>query len=221
MKNTLEEMAIQAAKEWKETQLTNQALIRGTIVKGPIKITAKKNNFYRVELEIARKSEQKDRIPAIIDEALVEESMLFVGKQVEIEGEYHSRYVNGEDGRRHLDLFVYANCISFVEGEPKESQNVILLEGYTTKEVHMRITPFGRIISDMILSVHCKKGRTYYIPCIAWGYLAKEIAEKPAGTKVKLMGRVQSREYVKRYYDLRKKDQTKVAYEISIMQMQI
>jgi len=52
------------------------------------------------------------------------------------------------------------------------------------------------------------------LPCIAWGRNAKYVSELTVGTKVNIVGRIQSREYQK--HNESGEVLTRVAYEVSI-----
>ncbi len=60
-----------------------------------------------------------------------------------------------------------------------------------------RQTPFGREISDILLAVNRAYNKSDYIPCIAWGRTARFCENMEVGTEVKIIGRVQSRQYEK------------------------
>ena len=54
--------------------------------------------------------------------------------------------------------------------------NVIQLSGVLCKPPVLRRTPLGREISDIILAVNRRYGRADYLPCIAWGAVAQQVA---------------------------------------------
>ena len=56
-------------------------------------------------------------------------------------------------------------------------------------------------------------GTSCYIPCICWQENADEVANWQPGDKVKLLGRCQSREYMK---DAEAGREVRTAYEISV-----
>ena len=72
----------------------------------------------------------------------------------------------------------------------------------------------------MFIAVNRSYGKSDYIPCIAWGRVAQWISEFETGNRVKLYGRIQSREYFKRYSADSDAGEHRVAYEISVMRMQ-
>ena len=60
-----------------------------------------------------------------------------------------------------------------------------------------RSTPFGREICDLMLAVNRAFGKSDYIPCIAWGRNAQYAARFRVGDRLRVTGRLQSREYQK------------------------
>ena len=58
-----------------------------------------------------------------------------------------------------------------------------------------------------------------YIPCIAWGRNAIKATNLGIGTKIRIEGRFQSRQYVKKYEN--GSEEVKVAYEVSIAGFEI
>ncbi len=98
-------------------------------------------------------------------------------------------------------------------------ENEITLIGTLCKRAVFRTTPFMREIADILLAVNRAYGRSDYIPCIAWGREAHMAAELAPGTRVRLGGRMQSRDYVKRFPDGTEEKRT--AYEISCRTLEI
>ena len=81
-----------------------------------------------------------------------------------------------------------------------------------------RETPFGREISDLLIAVNRSYGKSDYIPCIAWGRNARHASRFEVGTRVKVWGRIQSREYTKKFDEA--ECEKRVAYETSIYRME-
>ena len=84
------------------------------------------------------------------------------------------------------------------------------------KKPVLRRTPLGRSICDVILAVNRHYGRADYLPCIAWGQTAVQIAGMDVGERLALEGRVQSRTYTKL---LESGSEERTAFEVSIMQL--
>ena len=139
------------------------------------------------------------------------------GTIVKLNGQFRS-YNNPEGGKSKLVLMVFAREIILTEASEEEDKNEIYLEGFVCKKPNYRQTPFGREISDLLVAVNRAYNKSDYIPCIAWGRNAKYCESFNVGEKIKVYGRVQSREYEKKLEDgtvLKK-----VAYEISVSKLE-
>ena len=176
--------------------------------------------FYVFNLEVIRLSSTVDIIPITISERLLTGLDLDIGKKVVVEGQFRS-YNNYENERNRLILTVFAKEINEVEGEEdkEEVTNEVILVGYVCKKPIYRQTPFGREIADVLLAVNRAYNKSDYIPSIAWGRNARFCQNMEVGTEVKITGRVQSRNYEKKFED--GTTQTRVAYEVSIASMEI
>ena len=176
--------------------------------------------FYIFDLEVPRLSGNADIIPITISERLLEAEGLEIDKKVIIEGQFRS-YNSYQNERNKLVLTVFAKDVKFVENQDEEIQaskdfvsNEVILNGYICKKPIYRQTPFGREIADLLLAVNRAYNKSDYIPCIAWGRNARFCENIEVGTEVKIVGRVQSRTYEKKYED--GTSETKIAYEVSI-----
>ena len=132
------------------------------------------------------------------------------GENLAVTGEVCS--FNNRSGKGpKLVITVRARTMEFTDAE---HDNVAELTGTICKTPVFRRTPMGREICDIMLAVNRKAGRSDYIPCIAWGQLAEEAREWSVGTEVDILGRLQSRRYIKNENDL---PVEKVAYEVSVV----
>ena len=177
--------------------------------------------FYVFNLEIERLSGNSDIIPITVSERLLTELELEIGKKVKVEGQFRS-YNNYENERNRLILTVFAKEIIEVEEETEEKDeitNEVVLVGYICKKPIYRQTPFGREIADVLLAVNSAYNKSDYIPSIAWGRNARFCQNMEVGTEVKIVGRIQSRNYEKKFPD--GTVETRVAYEVSIASMEI
>ena len=95
--------------------------------------------------------------------------------------------------------------------------NQLELCGVLCKAPNLRRTPLGREICDLLLAVNRRYGRADYLPCIAWGGLARACAELAVGDSVHITGRLQSRKY-RKVIDGAELERT--AYEISVMELE-
>jgi len=190
--------------------------------------------FYRFSLSIARLSGNADIIPITISERLITDETLTEGKKLLIKGQFRS-YNSFENERNKLILTVFAKDVQElpeneeqeveVEGEDgeiakkEEMTNEVVLIGFVCKKPIYRQTPFGREIADLLLAVNRAYNKSDYIPTIAWGRNARFCQNLEVGTKVKLVGRVQSRMYEKKHED--GTVENRVAYEVSIGSLEI
>ena len=174
--------------------------------------------FYMVEVEVKRLSNSEDRIPLMISERLIDVTQDYTGEYIMVHGQFRS-YNRHEEQKNRLVLSVFVREISFMEEEPDGTKtNSIWLDGYICKEPIYRKTPLGREISDLLLAVNRPYGKSDYIPCICWGRNARYASGFEVGEHVQLLGRIQSREYVKRISDT--ETEKRVAYEVSVSKLE-
>ena len=174
--------------------------------------------FYMVEVEVKRLSNSEDRIPLMISERLIDVTQDYTGEYIMVHGQFRS-YNRHEEQKNRLVLYVFVREISFMEEEPDGTKtNSIWLDGYICKEPIYRKTPLGREIADLLLAVNRPYGKSDYIPCICWGRNARYASGFEVGEHVQLLGRIQSREYVKRISDT--ETEKRVAYEVSVSKLE-
>ena len=174
--------------------------------------------FYMVEVEVKRLSNSEDRIPLMITERLIDVTQDYTGEYIMVHGQFRS-YNRHEEQKNRLVLSVFVREISFMEEEPDGTKtNSIWLDGYICKEPIYRKTPLGREIADLLLAVNRPYGKSDYIPCICWGRNARYASGFEVGEHVQLLGRIQSREYVKRISDT--ETEKRVAYEVSVSKLE-
>ena len=177
--------------------------------------------FYVFNMEVVRLSSTTDVIPITVSERLLTDIDLTIGKKIEVEGQFRS-YNNYENERNRLILTVFAKEIKELdESEENEEEvtNEVVLIGYVCKKPIYRQTPFGREIADVLLAVNRAYNKSDYIPSIAWGRNARFCQNMEVGTEVKIVGRIQSRSYEKKFED--GSSETRVAYEVSIASMEV
>ncbi len=184
--------------------------------------------FYIFKLGIPRLSGNHDMIPITISERLIGESTLEEGRKLLVKGQFRS-YNSYENEKNRLILTVFAKDVIEIEEKVEEEENEmikkdtitneVVLIGYICKKPIYRQTPFGREISDILLAVNRAYNKSDYIPCIAWGRNARFCQNLEVGSQVKVIGRVQSRTYEKKYED--GTSQTRVAYEVSIGSLEV
>ena len=181
--------------------------------------------FYVFDLSVPRLSGTSDSIPITVSERLMVNGELPIDTKITVEGQFRSYNSYGE-GKNRLILTVFAKNIILLEDQESEVEakkdfisNEVTLIGYICKKPVYRQTPFGREIADILLAVNRDYSKSDYIPCIAWGRTARYCENMEVGTEVKIVGRVQSRQYEKKHED--GTIESKVAYEVSVASLEV
>ena len=174
--------------------------------------------FYMVEVLVKRLSNSEDRIPLMVSERLLDVTQDYIGEYIIAHGQFRS-YNRHEEQKNRLVLSVFVREIEFAEEEPDGTKtNNILLDGYICKEPVYRKTPLGREIADLLLAVNRPYGKSDYIPCICWGRNARYASGFEVGEHVQVLGRIQSREYIKKLSET--EAEKRVAYEVSVSKLE-
>lgn len=178
-------------------------------------------NFYGFRLSCSRKSTEKDMLPIIVSDRLVEIKDLQVGKKISVRGQVRTFNKHISDDKRKLLIMVFARDVREVEEESEsapEFNNNVKLSGYICKPPVYRVTPKGREIADVLIAVNRMYGKADYIPCITWGRNARYTGNIDVGTRIDVEGRLQSREYTKKLDD--GTEEIRTAYEISVSRIE-
>ena len=174
--------------------------------------------FYMVDVSVRRLSNSVDTIPVMISERLIDVNEDYTGEFLMVSGQFRS-YNRHDKQKNRLVLSVFAREVSFIEEELDGAKtNSILLDGYICKLPIYRKTPLGREIADLLLAVNRPYGKSDYIPCICWGRNARFASAFEVGEHVQILGRIQSREYVKKLSETETEKRT--AYEVSVSKLE-
>ena len=174
--------------------------------------------FYMVELAVNRLSNYSDYIPLMISERLIDTEQDYTGQLIRVSGQFRS-YNRHEEKKNRLVLSVFVRELEFLdEIDENEKTNQIFLDGYICKEPIYRKTPLGREIADLLLAVNRPYGKSDYIPCICWGRNARFASGFEVGEHVQILGRIQSREYIKKLTET--ETQKRIAYEVSVSKLE-
>ena len=181
--------------------------------------------FYVFDLSVPRLSGNCDTIPITISERLLTDKGLPLESKMSVKGQFRS-YNSYEGEKNRLVLTVFAKEIEFLEDQDADIPvgkdfvtNEVTLDGYICRKPIYRKTPFGREIADVLLAVNRSYNKSDYIPCIAWGRNAKFCETVAVGTEIKIVGRVQSRQYEKKHED--GTVENRVAYEVSVSTLEV
>lgn len=197
----------------------NQAAIMGEIVSGfTFSHEVFGEGFYMVDVSVKRLSNSQDLIPVMISERLIDVTQDYTGEFIAVNGQFRS-YNRHEELKNRLVLSVFAREVEFIDEELDGAKtNTILLDGYICKTPIYRKTPLGREIADLLIAVNRPYGKSDYIPCICWGRNARFASSFEVGNHVQVLGRIQSREYVKKLTET--ETEKRIAYEVSVSKLE-
>lgn len=175
--------------------------------------------FYNFFLKVPRLSGYADVVPVTVSERLIcGIDLENCESNLKMDGQLRS-YNKLMDGSNKLVLAIFARELEIQDSDERsKNPNQIFLDGYVCKKPLYRTTPFGREITDLLIAVNRSYGKSDYIPTIAWGRNARFAEKLLVGDRIKIWGRVQSREYQKKTYD--GEVLNKIAYEVSISKME-
>ena len=173
---------------------TNFARLCGTLSGRPVySHSSRGRDFYTFPLTVLRLSGNADRLNVVLGRELLESMELEDAARLCVTGQLRS-FNNRKGEGAKLVISVYARELCFCE---EEDSNLVRLAGTLCRPPTLRSTPLGREICDMMLAVNRHYGRSDYLPCICWGAAARQAALLTVGTRLRLEGRIQSRDYVK------------------------
>lgn len=138
-------------------------------------------------------------------------------QEIEFVGNVRSYSQHIDENKNKVDIYVF----TYFDKPTEELTNTndFTVDGRICKLDEPRVVASGKKNIHFILANNLEFGEygqklNSYLPCIAWGKLVKQIKEMHVNDKVKLHGRLQSREY-KKYYSDNEFD-IKVAHEIYV-----
>ena len=197
------------------TEKNNKVYVMGEIVSdAKFSHEVYGEGFYEFFVKVPRLSGQADILPVTLSERLIQGATLEKGKTLCAVGQFRS-YNKLENGKSRLMLTVFVR--ELLEELPDKNPNSILLSGYICKPPVYRTTPFNREIADVLIAVNRAYNKSDYIPCIAWGSNARFVQNLTVGDRIAVSGRIQSREYQKKFSDT--DIRTMTAYEVSVSKL--
>lgn len=174
----------------------NNRMVAAGRLDGPLELSHEVMNepFYAGTLLVKRLSGAIDRLPVTIPGKLLSGEEWPPETLLQMQGQVRS-YNKMVEGAGRLMVTLFAQHIGV--GAENDTLNRVELSGALCKPPVYRSTPFGREICDLMLAVNRAFGKSDYIPCIAWGRNAQFASRFHVGDRVRVTGRLQSREYQK------------------------
>ena len=165
-------------------------------LEGPLELSHEVMNepFYSGVLLVKRLSGALDKLPITMPGKLMGGEQWPLETLLLVQGQVRS-YNKVVEGAGRLLVTLFAQHVSV--GADNDTLNRVELSGALCKPPIYRSTPFGREICDLMLAVNRAFGKSDYIPCIAWGRNAQYASRFHVGDRLRVTGRLQSREYQK------------------------
>lgn len=170
--------------------------------------------IYSFPLATRRLSGNVDLVLVHIHEEIKDQ--FYFGQKISISGEMRTYRGIGKDNKRHLFLYIIPYAIDVNLEFLGEDEDYGSIKGEIQWIMPLRKTPRGRTIVDFGLKSDRTSGRYDTIPCIAWEENANDISLLKPGDKLKVRGRLQSREYVKKFEN--GDEEVRTAYEFSVFE---
>lgn len=171
--------------------------------------------FYEFTLAVKRASGTEDMLPICVS-AYILNGFLDKDDFVTIKGQIRS-YNKVENEKNKLILTVFAQDI--LPYEKTVVSNSVELSGYICKKPVYRVTPLGREVCDIMIALNRQYNKSDYVPCIVWGRNARFTGNLAVGEHIKVIGRLQSRNYEKKLDD--ETTVTKTVYEVSVSRIEV
>ncbi len=162
--------------------------------------------FLKTTISCRRKSGVYDDLPVVFSEVFFKDINRTVDNMIWLNAEI--RTIN-KDG--HLETFIFVLEVLPYNGE---DINEVEMEGYLCMTPFLRKTLRGRFITDAIIAINKRYGKSFYVPTITWGRTAIKMSRYSVGTKIEGHGRFQSRVYHKSFDN--GDTEERVAYEVSL-----
>ena len=130
----------------------------------------------------------------------------------------YSYKINEDQNKVVIYVFTYFDA-------PEEFvTNKVQVDGRICKMNSLRTTKNGKhnihfILANNLVSSNNSKRLNSYIPCIAWGKLAKELSELNVNTKLNLIGELHSREHKKVHEN--GEIEIRVAHELLVLDYEV
>lgn len=188
----------------------NTIEIVGTVDTKPVLFyEANNKKFYSFFVSAMRTSGAKDVLPCAATEDMIKG--FSKGKRVSFVGEIRTKIVpNPGEGGTRRSLLVFVIKSKGRKRVPNRDKNSVCAVGTVCTKPEIRITPNGRIITDLVLACNYNSVKSSsYIPCVSWEKNAFFSNSLEVGNDVYVTGRLQSRVFYKR-------EEKKTVYEISV-----
>ena len=176
-------------------QKNNYAALSGEVIQEPIySHSAGGEDYFTFPLRCLRLSGAEDLLNLVLSRTQLEQLDGRPGDRVGVVGQVRSYNNHSGQGSK---LVITVRVQALFPAPAQEDSNQVRLVGNLCRKPVYRRTPLGREIADLLLAVNRGCGKADYLPCIAWGGLARRCGALEVGDGVRIEGRLQSRAYTK------------------------
>lgn len=175
---------------------TNKLTLIGKIISIPT--LNQKKHRYEFTISVPRKSNRQDILPCYIPERLydmIKEDLDF-STLSKFSGRLCTENTFDEQNRSHLHLYAFILNVMLPE-EHEEYCNTVELTAHVCRKPTSRVTPKGKNITETLLACNSTNKRSEYLPTIFWNKISTQANKLNVQDTIKLIGRFQSRDYVK------------------------
>lgn len=142
-------------------------------------------------------------------------------QEVELVGNVRSYSRPLDNGKNKVDIYVFT-YFDIPEEEP-EKNNSFEIDGRICKLDEIRTTQNGKhnihfTLANNLIIENSNQKLNSYLPCIAWGSLAKKISAFKVNDQVKIKGELHSRSYRKMVSE--EEYEIKVAHELLVTEIE-
>lgn len=143
--------------------------------------------------------------------------------KISILGNVRSYSYKIDETKNRVIIYVFT-YFDEVENENEEILNEATIDGRICKINELRTTKDGKhnihfILANNLHSQDSQKRLNSYIPCIAWGTIAKELQKYGVNTQLKVKGQLHSREHKKKLDN--GELEIRVAHELLITEFEV
>lgn len=169
--------------------------------------------FYTFKIKSQRSSGFVDILNCVAQEDIAKK--IVAEEMLTLYGEVRTRNADNK-----VYVYIYVQIVQPYYEHNKKDLNKVEISGFICKKPNYKITHKGRQITSTIIACHrLSRWSSDYVPCIAWGWNAIRLADMPVGTKLKVTGRFQARNYLKKINDGTL--ETRTAYEVSVSRIDV
>lgn len=190
--------------------MLNKIRLSGLVVTEPIfDHESHGREFYEFFLSVSRDSGVCDILKCMVRDNCV--NHVHVGEEITIDGDLRV-YTKYKNDIVEKNAYVYVLQAREYVGH---DENLVELEGVIANPPVYRKNPRGKDIAYLLVANYRDRiERADYIHCVTWYENAVQCANLQTGSMVSLIGRFQSRTYIKKYEDGTELEKT--TYEVAV-----